>query len=104
MINLTELEAHARELSIAIQSFVTHCQNVEPTLYSTNGDPPLHIHLEAQEEARRARDSALASVLKIQTILAGPTDFLQQMVIQVYTSFFLSFPAKAIFKFYITMN
>lgn len=84
MTNMAQLQAQTRKLSTAIQSLVTHCQNAAIPMDSTSGRPPPQlIPLEAPGEAHRAREFALLSIAKLQIMLAGPTDFLQQMASQV---------------------
>lgn len=87
MTNLAQLEAYTRELSTAIKRLATHCQNAKVAVDSMRGGPPQLIPPGAPEEAHRARESALASITKLQIMLAGPTDFLQQMASQVYIRF-----------------
>ncbi|KKA18013.1 Uncharacterized protein T310_8038 [Rasamsonia emersonii CBS 393.64] len=82
MTNLAQLEAYTRELSTAIKRLATHCQNAKVAVDSMRGGPPQLIPPGAPEEAHRARESALASITKLQIMLAGPTDFLQQMASQ----------------------
>ncbi|XHG01039.1 Agnestins biosynthesis cluster transcriptional coactivator AgnL9 [Aspergillus wentii] len=79
MNNSAQLETHARELSAAIRSLTAYCQNAQAPLDIASAGPPQLIPPNAPKEAHRARDAALASLTKLQILLAGPTDFLQQM-------------------------
>lgn len=68
-----------------IQSLTMHCQHAPvPMDSSINGNPPQLIPPGAPEEAHRVRESVLASISRLSIMLAGPTDFLQQMASQVY--------------------
>jgi hypothetical protein len=82
MASLTQLEAYTRELSAAVKSLVLHGRNGDSLADWTgragaDAPPP--------DEAQRARRAVLANVAKLQTLLAEPADFLQQLAKQVRT-------------------
>ncbi|CAI7589236.1 hypothetical protein N7533_009966 [Penicillium manginii] len=83
MTVLAELESQSKELSSAIENLVTHCQRAQ--LYADGtvlGKPPQIIPHEAPAEVHRARESVLASISRLQVMLAGPNDFLKQLASQ----------------------
>jgi hypothetical protein len=90
MTVLAELESQSKELSSAIENLVTHCQRAQ--LYADGtvpGKPPQIIPHEAPAEVHRARESVLASISRLQVMLAGPNDFLKQLASQVSRQFSL---------------
>ncbi|PCG94842.1 Hypothetical protein PENO1_076300 [Penicillium occitanis (nom. inval.)] len=82
MNQLAKLEALAGELLIATKSLVEHIHNIDASLYDTMGGPAQLIPPEAPAEAHRARESTLASLTKLRTMLVGPAGFLQDMASQ----------------------
>ncbi|EED18975.1 conserved hypothetical protein [Talaromyces stipitatus ATCC 10500] len=72
MTDLLQLEVHARELLTSLNHFSTHRQDDRSTL-----SPPEELEL-----SDSARESALATIAKIQVILSGPSDFIHQMTTQ----------------------
>ncbi|KAH8701037.1 hypothetical protein BGW36DRAFT_357667 [Talaromyces proteolyticus] len=82
MDQLAKLEALAGELLIATKSLLEHCHSIDAPLYGTSGRPAQLIPPGARAEAHRARESTIASLTKLRVMLAGPTDFLQDMASQ----------------------
>jgi hypothetical protein len=83
MNQLAKFEALAGELLIATKSLLEHIHNIDASSYDTRGGAAQLIPPEAPAEAQRARESTLASLNKLRTMLAGPIDFLQDMASQV---------------------
>lgn len=79
------LEAHTAELNAAIETLHSHCRNIEGIsnfeVEARKAPQPL-IPPEAPAEAHRARRSILANIAKLQTLLAEPADFLQELARQ----------------------
>ena len=75
----TQLEAYTDELTTAVKSLASYCRNAE-IHYST---PQLLVPPEAPGEVHRARRTILANVVKLQTLLVEPADFLQHLAGQV---------------------
>lgn len=88
MADLAELEAASRDFSAAIKSLAAYYGN--ETIDGPGASvarPPQLIPAGAPVEAHQARESALASLTKMQVMLTGPTDMLQNLAWQVqYTS------------------
>ena len=86
MTGWAELEAHTTELNAAIETLTTHCRSIEVNLSfeaeARNAPQPL-IPPEAPAEAHRARRPVMANIAKLQTLLAEPADFLQELARQV---------------------
>ena len=86
MTGLAKLGAHTAELNAAIETFTSHCRNMEYAsdleLDPGNASQPL-IPPEAPAEAHRARRPIMANIAKLQTLLAEPADFLQELARQV---------------------
>lgn len=78
MTDLLQLEVHTRELLTSLNQFSTHRQDDRSTL-----SPP-----EESELSDSSRKSALATIAKIQVILSTPSDFIHQMITQVFTDIF----------------
>lgn len=80
------LEAPTAELNAAIEILSCHCRNIERTsdfdVEFRNAPQPL-IPPEAPAEAHRARRSIMANIAKLQTLLAEPSDFVQELARQV---------------------
>nr|UWK20069.1 hypothetical protein TBALE_g4 [Trichoderma balearicum] len=78
MIDVSQLEACTRELSNALQTLITKHHDIvlshtSPETSQVRANSP---------DAYRARELALANLAKLQTMLSGPADFLQQMALQ----------------------
>nr|UWK21944.1 hypothetical protein HCALA_g4088 [Trichoderma calamagrostidis] len=78
MTDLSQLEARTQELSSALQTLITNDHHVLFTLTS-QGTSQLRAN---SLDAYRARELALANLAKLQIMLSGPVDFLQQMALQ----------------------
>ena len=88
MTNFAQLEAHIDEIATAVKSLVEYGRNIEaPTDFLTGSTSPSLVPPEAFSEAHRARRSIMANVAKLPTLLAEPTDFLQQLAVQVRHSY-----------------
>nr|A0A411PQN9.1 RecName: Full=Agnestins biosynthesis cluster transcriptional coactivator AgnL9; AltName: Full=Agnestins biosynthesis cluster protein L9 [Paecilomyces divaricatus]QBG38879.1 transcriptional coactivator [Paecilomyces divaricatus] len=82
MADFAQLEVYIGDLSTAITSLITQCQRNGHATGSPSENLSRLFGLEAPTEAHRARESALVILTKLQIMLAGPTDLLQQMTIQ----------------------
>jgi hypothetical protein len=92
MPSLAQLETQTRELLAAIKVLASHSQTAEGSIEATaHGVSPLTA-LGGMDDTKRARESVLESLTKLQVMVAGPTDVLQHMACQVYStvSFLLS--------------
>ncbi|KAK5654598.1 hypothetical protein OQA88_7228 [Cercophora sp. LCS_1] len=78
---LSQIEACANELARAARNLAEHCRT------ASDVDPPgpgfPSVSPEAPSHAHRARRVILASVAKLQTLIAEPGHFLQQLASQV---------------------
>jgi hypothetical protein len=84
MANLAQLEAVSRDFSASIESLTALYRNERIDSPSAPGARlPQLIPTGAVSEAHRARESALASLTRLQVMLAGPTDLLQNLAWQV---------------------
>ncbi|RAL16196.1 uncharacterized protein BO97DRAFT_403310, partial [Aspergillus homomorphus CBS 101889] len=81
MAYLDELEAASKELSAAVEDLASHYRNGRTD--SLGARQPQLIPTGAPPEVHRARESALASLTKLQVMLAGPTDLLQNLASQM---------------------
>ena len=79
-----QLEAHTAELNAAIETLARHCRNIEAD--DARNAPQSLIPPEAPAEVHRARRPILANIAKLQTLLAEPEDFLQELARQVGAS------------------
>ncbi|KAA8646589.1 hypothetical protein EYZ11_006296 [Aspergillus tanneri] len=79
MNSIVQLETYANELSCAARSLVAHCQNAN---ISSTG-PQLRIPEDAPRSIHQDRQKILGSLAKLQVLLRGPDDFLQQMALQI---------------------
>lgn len=81
MDGLAQLQSSSSELTAAIQVLVTHCQdNSGPARDGTS--QPL-VSPEDPSGVISAKQSILAAISRIQTLLSGPVDFVQQLASQV---------------------
>ncbi|KAL4935852.1 hypothetical protein BDV06DRAFT_233903 [Aspergillus oleicola] len=76
MTNLSDLESHASDLTAAVKTLVSQCQNL-----TTSNSHPL-IPPDAPSEAHRARQSILSTISRLQTLLSTPADFLHHLAVQ----------------------
>ena len=83
MANMTQLQTHARNLFTAIDTLTTYRQNSQTSMEDTNENAGQLTPPSAPQEVHDAREAALASITMLQSMLAEPTDFLQQMARQV---------------------
>ncbi|RAH41242.1 uncharacterized protein BO95DRAFT_456741 [Aspergillus brunneoviolaceus CBS 621.78] len=81
MAYLAQLEAASSNLSAALEELASHYRNGGTD--SLGARPPQLLPTEAPPEAHKARESALASLTRLQVMLAGPTDLLQNLAGQV---------------------
>ncbi|KAJ0425568.1 histidine phosphatase superfamily [Aspergillus carlsbadensis] len=72
---MSDLSDLNKDLAAALKILVSHSQNL------ASGTQPL-ISPNASNEVLRARQSALAAISRIQTLLASPTDFLYHLAVQ----------------------
>ncbi|MCJ1251841.1 hypothetical protein MMC30_009079 [Trapelia coarctata] len=80
MSSLAQLEAYTSELAAAVEKVAKYCRNIEvPVDFAAGNTPQPLVPPEAPSEAHRARRSIVANVAKLQTLLAEPADFLQQL-------------------------
>ncbi|KAJ5888129.1 hypothetical protein N7495_008170 [Penicillium taxi] len=86
MDDLAHLEIASSDLSAAIERLTAYYRDRRDNQGGSNARPPQLIPIGAPAEAHRARESALASLNKLQVMLAGPTDLLQSLAWQVQTS------------------
>nr|UYO77244.1 hypothetical protein [Trichoderma psychrophilum] len=83
MMDLSQLEACTQELSSALQSLITNNHNAMLSLSSQGASQGQQPNCpDALNEASRVRELALANLAKLQIMLSGPADFLQQMALQ----------------------
>ncbi|KAJ5245020.1 hypothetical protein N7489_005116 [Penicillium chrysogenum] len=83
MANLAQLEAVSRDFSAAIESLTAYYRNERIDSPNAPGARlPQLIPTGAVSEAHRAKESVLASLTKLQVMLAGPTDLLQNLAWQ----------------------
>ena len=88
MTGWAQLEAYTAELNAAVETLTSHCQNAEaPAEGDAENTPQALVPPEAPVEAHRARRPILANIAKLQTLLAEPADFLQELARQVGLSF-----------------
>ena len=84
MTGWTQLDAYTKELNGAIETLTNHLRKTgarsEDGVEST---PQPLISPEAPVDAHRARQSAMTSIAKLQTLLVQPRDFLQELTKQV---------------------
>jgi hypothetical protein len=78
MTDLAQLEVYVRKLLTSINSLTTNPQD-DGSILSPLGACPL---------SDSARESALATISKLQIILSRPTDFVRQMATQVFTDIY----------------
>ena len=93
MTGWAQLEAQMAELNASIETLTNHCRDIEITSdfeAEAGSAPQPLIPPEAPAEAHRARRPIMANIAKLQTLLAEPADFLQELARQVGLS--LSFP------------
>ncbi|KAL4784955.1 histidine phosphatase superfamily [Aspergillus varians] len=76
MSSLSDLEIYASDLTAAIRTLSSQCQN----LPSSNTQPL--VPPDALSEAHRARQSILVTIAKLQSLLASPADFLHHLAVQ----------------------
>ncbi|KAL2830745.1 hypothetical protein BDW59DRAFT_158193 [Aspergillus cavernicola] len=76
MSNLSDLETYTSDLTSAVKTFVSQCQNLTP-----NNARPV-IPPDPSNEAHRARQSILGTIARLQTLLASPADFLHHLAVQ----------------------
>ena len=92
MTGRARLEAHTTELNAAMKTLTRHCRNIEATsdveVEAGNAPQPL-VPPEAPVEVHRARRPIMANIAKLQTLLAEPADFLQELARQVGLSLLL---------------
>ncbi|RAH69270.1 trypacidin cluster transcriptional coactivator tpcD [Aspergillus aculeatinus CBS 121060] len=81
MAYLAQLEAASSNLSAALEELASHYRN--GGIDSLGARPPQLLPTEAPPEVHKARESALASLTRLQVMLAGPTDLLQNLAGQV---------------------
>ncbi|PYH86369.1 hypothetical protein BO82DRAFT_300183 [Aspergillus uvarum CBS 121591] len=81
MAYLAQLEAVSRDLSAAVEELASHYRN--GGINSLGARPPQLLPTGAPPDVRRARESALASLTRLQVMLAEPTDLLQNLAGQV---------------------
>ena len=87
MTSFAQLEAYVDEIAAAVKSLANHGRNVEAaTDLSAGSTPQPLVPPEAPSEAHRARRSIMANVAKLPSLLGEPTDFLQQLAVQVHRS------------------
>lgn len=86
MTGRARLEAHTTELNAAMKTLTRHCRNIEATsdveVEAGNAPQPL-VPPEAPVEVHRARRPIMANIAKLQTLLAEPADFLQELARQI---------------------
>lgn len=88
MTGWAQLEAQTNELNAAIETLTRHARDFEATSdfevkrEAENAPQPL-IPPEAPVEAHRARRPVMAKIAMLQTLLAEPADFLQELARQV---------------------
>lgn len=85
MAYLAQLEAASSNLSAALEELASHYRNGGTD--SLGARPPQLLPTEAPSEVHKARESALASLTRLQVMLAGPTDLLQNLAGQVVAIF-----------------
>lgn len=86
MNSLDQLEAYTIELAAAVKTLANHCRNFGTSVDSTAKSPlvpPSLVPPDAPSEAHCARQSVLACLSKLRTLLSEPADFLQQLATQV---------------------
>ena len=87
MNSLAQLEAYTSELAAAVKSLANCCRNVEaPVDFAARNTPQPLLPTESPSEAHRARRSIMANLVKLQTLLDEPADFLQRLAGQVCLS------------------
>lgn len=79
--NLGQLQSYVNELTSAAKIVTDHCP--EANIISKNH---ITIPSNAPSEVHRARRNLLAVASKLQTLLAEPADFIQQLASQVRQS------------------
>ena len=84
MTGWAQLEAHTVELNAAIETVTSYYRDE-----AGNVPQPL-IPPDAPAEVHRARRPIMANIARLQTLLAGPTDFLQELARQVGLSLLFS--------------
>ena len=84
MASLAQLEACTNDLVSAVKNLADYCRNGDDSIdFGITTAPQPLVPLEAPSEALRTRRSIMASLAKIQILLAEPPDFLQQLAGQV---------------------
>jgi hypothetical protein len=76
--NLGQLQSYLNELSSAAKIITDHCLDTNVSLA-----PHISIPNNVPSEVHRARRSLLAVTTRLQTLLAEPADFIQQLASQV---------------------
>ncbi|KAF7593896.1 hypothetical protein BBP40_010598 [Aspergillus hancockii] len=79
MNSIAQLETYANELACAAGSLVAYCQNAN----IPSSGPQLRIPEDAPDSIHQHRRKILGSLAKLQVLLGGPDDFLQQMALQI---------------------
>ncbi|GIK06080.1 hypothetical protein Aspvir_010198 [Aspergillus viridinutans] len=82
MPSLAQLETQTRELLAAIKVLASHCQTAEGSIEATAHGVSPFTALGGMGDTKRARESVLESLTKLQVMVAGPTDVLQHMACQ----------------------
>ena len=81
MANLAQLEAASKDLSTALGEIQSHYRYGETD--SLGARPPQVLPTGVPPEVHRARESALASLNRLQVMLAEPTDLLKNLASHV---------------------
>ncbi|KAL4872640.1 histidine phosphatase superfamily [Aspergillus spectabilis] len=76
MPTISDLETYASDLTAAVKTLVAHCPSLTPT------SPQPLISSEVPNEAHRARQSILATISRLQALLATPPDLLHHLAVE----------------------
>ncbi|KAI1504044.1 O-methyltransferase family protein [Biscogniauxia marginata] len=77
MASLSQLETYTTELATAARALADQCRDA-----GLGSTPDLALSRDAPLEVHRARRNVLTAVAKVQTLLAEPVDFIQQLASQ----------------------
>lgn len=84
MNGLAQLQTSSSELTAAVQVLVNHYQNTNGS--TSDGISQPLVSSDDPSDVISAQRSILAAISRIQTLLSGPVDFVQQLAGQVRSS------------------
>lgn len=96
MYTLQQIEAQAEKVATTAKALAKQCREAN---FGESSPPWGTAASGASCEAERLRSNMLATLARLQTMLVGPTDFIQHLAHQVLPSIFIS-PSRPLFIFH----